>query len=250
MIVKTPEKYIKGSPHKILPKIEGEPDYHSIHLINKKLAANAATIKTPLGGGRHGYLALCLSPAAYASHSLTAFVPPTNPGATPPMPLRATAAAVFSIKKRHAEQLRTWEEYNAIMQALKNQFIEAVDEIYLKAIQDRVTEYTNVTLYDMLQHLYNNYGKITEDKLEKNRQEMNKAYSVTMTIETVFAQMEDCVDFADAAQSPFSQTQILNTALLLIQKTGVFNKECCKWRKKAPADKLGRILNFLQRRPR
>ena len=237
MIVKTPEKYIKGLPHKILSKIEGEPDYHSICLINKKLAANAATIKTPLGGGRHGYLALCLSPAAYASHSLAAFVPPTNPGATPPMPVCATAAAVSSIETRHAEHLRAWEEYNAIMQALKNQFIEAVDKIYLKAIQDRVTEYTNVTLYDMLQHLYDNYGKITKDKLEKNRQEMNKAYDVTMPIETLFAQIEDCVDFSDAAQSPYLQTQILNTVFLLIQKTGVFNKECRKWRKKAPADK-------------
>jgi len=43
------------------------------------------------------------------------------------------------------------------MQALKNQFIEAFDEIYLKSIQDRVTEYTNINLQDMLQHLYDTY---------------------------------------------------------------------------------------------
>ena len=123
------------------------------------------------------------------------------------------------------------------MQASKNQFIEAVDKISLKAIQDCVTEYTNVTLYDMLQHLYNNYGKITKDKLEKNRQEMNKAYNVTMPIENLFAQIKECVDFSDAARNPYLQTQILNNAFLLIQKTGVFNKECRKWQKKAPADK-------------
>ena len=214
-----------------------EPNYDSIRCINKKLAANAATIKTTPGGGRHGYLALCLSPAAYASHSLTAFVPPVNPGPTPVFPIRANAASIAALETTHKEKLRKWEEYNAVMQALKNQFIEAVDEIYLKSIQDRVTEYTNKNLQDMLQHLYDTYGKITEDKLEQNRQEMNQPYDVTLPIETLFAQIEDCVDFTDAARSPYTKTKTLNTAFLLIQKTGVFNKECGKWRKRPAHDK-------------
>ena len=123
------------------------------------------------------------------------------------------------------------------MQALKKQLIAVVDKIHLKAIQDRVTKYTNVTLFTMLQHLYDTYGKITEDKLEENRQEMTKAYDISLPIETLYARIEDCVDFADAARSPYSQAQILNTAFLLIQKTGVFNKECRKWRKQLAANK-------------
>lgn len=237
MIVQTPEEYIKGFPHKVLPKIHGAPNYQSIRLVNKKLAANASTIKTTLGGGRHGYLALCMSPTAYSSYSLIAFVPPVNPGPIPTFPIRATAVTVAALEATHKENLRAWEEYNAVMQALKNQLIEAVDELYFKAIQDRVTEYTNVTLYSMLQHLYDNYGKITEDKLEQNREEMNSPFDVSLPIEILFTQIEDCVDFADAARSPYSQAQILNTAFLLIQKTGIFNKECRNWRKKLPADK-------------
>ena len=75
------------------------------------------------------------------------------------------------------------------MQALKNQLIEAVDKSYFKAIQDRVMEYTNVTLQQMLQNLYDTYGKMTEDKIKRNREEMNHLYDVTLPIKTLFAQI-------------------------------------------------------------
>ena len=235
--VKTPEEYIRGFPHKTLPRIDGEPTYASIRLLQKKLAANAATIKTTLGGGAHGYLALCLTPAAYATHSLTAFVPPINPGNAPIFPIRATSAAIAGIKATHDENLRRWEEYNAVMQALKNQLTAAVDEVYLKAIADPVTEYTNLNLMAMLHHLYDTYGKITEERLEKNRNEMTASYDVTLPIDSLFNRIEECSDFADAARSPFTQAQILSSAFLIIQKTGIFNKECRKWRKKDPHHK-------------
>ena len=73
------------------------------------------------------------------------------------------------------------------MQALKNQLIKIVDEIYLKVIQDRVMEYTNITLQTMLQHLYDTYGKITKDKIKRICKEMNSPYDVTLPIETLFA---------------------------------------------------------------
>ena len=135
------------------------------------------------------------------------------------------------------------------MQALKNQFIAMVDKIYLKAIQDGVTKYTNITLYTILQHLYNTYGKITKDKLKQNRQEMTKAYNVSPTIETLFVQIEDCIDFADTVKTPYSQAQVLNTAFLLVQKTVVFNKECQKWHNKTPVDKTWANFKTFSRDP-
>ena len=235
--VNSPEEYIQGFPHKTLPQIDGEPTYASIRLLHKKLSANASTISTTEGGGAHGYLALCLTPAAYASHSLIAFVPPINPGNSPVFPQRATSAQLATTKALHDENLRKWQEYNALMQALKNQLIKAVDEVYLKAIQHPITEYTSLTLITMLQHLYDTYGKITEERLEKNREEMTATYDVAVPIDNLFTRIEECVDFADAARSPYSQAQILSISFLIIQKTGLFNKECRKWRKKDPADK-------------
>ena len=45
------------------------------------------------------------------------------------------------------------------------------------------------------------------------------------------------MNFADAGGSPFSQAQLHSMSFPIIQKTGIFTKECRKWRKKPPADK-------------
>jgi hypothetical protein len=64
---------IKASfPHPIIPTVEGEPDYQTIHTIRKFLQANSQVIDTHLGGGTLGHLGLIIS---FASYSIIA--PPT-----------------------------------------------------------------------------------------------------------------------------------------------------------------------------
>jgi hypothetical protein len=47
----TVEDVIASFPHPILPSVQGEPDYQTIHAIRKLLQANARAIYTHLGGG-------------------------------------------------------------------------------------------------------------------------------------------------------------------------------------------------------
>jgi hypothetical protein len=47
----TVEDVIVSFPHSILPTVQGEPDYHTIHAIHKLLHTNARAIDTHLGGG-------------------------------------------------------------------------------------------------------------------------------------------------------------------------------------------------------
>ena len=52
-----------------------------------------------------------------------------------------------------------------------------------------------------------------------------------------FQRIQDCIDFASATRSALTTKQILDSALLTLQRTGAFNTECCKWRKKQQIDK-------------
>ena len=45
--------------------------------------------------------------------------------------------------------------------ALKAKIIQAVDDIYLKSLKNRITGYANISTRDMLDHLYAAYSKIT-----------------------------------------------------------------------------------------
>jgi hypothetical protein len=73
----TVEDVITRFPHPILPTVQGEPDYHTIHAISKLLQANARVIDTRLGGGALGHLGIIVSDESYAMVS-----PATEAGPT------------------------------------------------------------------------------------------------------------------------------------------------------------------------
>ena len=98
-------------------------------------------------------------------------------------PPRATSAAIATLKAQYDERLQQWEEYNAIMQALENQLIAAIDNAYLQGIKDPTTEYHNVSVLQMLKYLYDNYGQINEQSKSKNLEQMKEPYNVTAPIE-------------------------------------------------------------------
>ena len=75
---------IKGKfPYKHIPKIEGIPDYEALTSLKNMLYANAATLPTTLGGGKHGHMGLIMDPTVYATISSTPYVIPQNPGDPP-----------------------------------------------------------------------------------------------------------------------------------------------------------------------
>jgi hypothetical protein len=62
----TVEDIIASFPHPLLPTVQGEPGYQTIHAIRKSLQANWRAIDTHLGGGTLGHLGLIVSDASCA----------------------------------------------------------------------------------------------------------------------------------------------------------------------------------------
>jgi hypothetical protein len=85
----TVEDIIASFPHPILPTVQGEPYYQTIHDIRKSLQANSRAIDTHLGGGTLGHLGLIVSDASYAmiapetDAGPTLWAIPTAPGRAP-----------------------------------------------------------------------------------------------------------------------------------------------------------------------
>jgi hypothetical protein len=62
----TVEDVVASFYRPILPTVQGEPDYQTIHAIRKLMQANAWAIDTRLGGGDLGHLGLVVSDSEYA----------------------------------------------------------------------------------------------------------------------------------------------------------------------------------------
>jgi hypothetical protein len=102
-------EYVMASfPHPILPTVEVEPDYQTIHATRKFLQANSRAIDTHLGGCTLGHLGLIISDASY-----TIIAPPTAKEPTlwetPNAPGRAPATADGTSAQLSAA-CHVWEE--------------------------------------------------------------------------------------------------------------------------------------------
>jgi hypothetical protein len=66
--------------------------------------------------------------------------------------------------------------------------------MYLDILNDEMVGFSNTSTIEMLDHLFLTYGSITAVELERNFKSMRKAWDPQKPLETLFDQIQDCVD--------------------------------------------------------
>ena len=113
---------------------------------------------------------------------------------------------------------------------LKSQLIATFDETYFRGLLGCHSGFSGITYVQMIAHSYNSYCLITALDLIENKKIMDKIlYDTSEAIETYFDQVEDAVEFAEASNSPFTNTQIVNKAFVQMVATGLNKDECRAW---------------------
>jgi hypothetical protein len=215
----TVEDVISSFPHPVLPSEQGEPDYHTLHAIRKMLRANARSIDTHIGGGgAFGHLGVIISDAAHEMISpLNAWENPEFPGRAPAaIEGGGTAAQISAEKHCWEEATNDFKTYNTVQGALKKQIITVVEPMYIETLNDDLVGFANTTSRDILDHLFLSYGSITAVDIEQNFENMLKVWDPQQPVETLFKQIQDCVDFAEAGGVSIEAAQ--KTFICLLQK--------------------------------
>ena len=224
-------------PQPTVLTIEGEPTYESIKNLHDVLKSNAASVPSTLGGGAHGLLGLVLIPAVYQAVTGAVFTRPNNPGAAPVINPAATQAQIGVITRQYNADNKQYLETVRTDQALKQQLLGAVENIYIESLRNQYTGFTTVTTLALLTHLYDTYGQISALDLDENERKMKTRYDPNQPIDTLFRQVDTAVEVAATAAAPFTQQQILNTAFILIFAMGAYEEECKEWQRRAAAYK-------------
>jgi hypothetical protein len=233
----TVEDFIASFPHPVLPTVQGEPEYQTIHADRKSLQANLRAIDTHLGGGTLGHLGLIIS---YASYSMIS--PTTDSGPTlwiiPPAPGRApantdgTAAQISSARHIWEEDVQTYRTYTSVQQALKKQIISVFEPMYMDILNDNIVGFANISARDMLDHLFSTYGNITAVDLEINFEHMRQAWDPQQPVESLFKQIQDCADYSEAGGVLIGHPKQINVGYARIFATGHFMSACRRWNEK------------------
>jgi hypothetical protein len=201
--------------HPILPKVEGQPDYQTIHATIKFLQANSRAIGTHLGGGTLGHLGLIISDAAYSNIATptagepTVWETPNAPGRAPAT-TDGTAAQLSAARHVWEEDVQTYRNCTSVQQALKKQIIGVFEPMYLEILNENMVGYANISARDMLDHLFETYGNITAVDLEINSEHMRRAWDPQQPVETLFKQIQDCADFLEEGGAPVGPSQQIN----------------------------------------
>jgi hypothetical protein len=237
----TVEDVMASLPHPVLPTVQGEPDYQTIHTTRKFLQANSRAINTHLGGGTLGHLGLIISDASYAM-----IAPTTNAGptlwATPQVPGRAlantdgTAAQISAARHIWEEDVQTYQTCTSVQQALKKQIISVFEPMYLDILNENMVGYATISARDMLDHLFETYGNITAVDLEINFEHMRRAWDPQQPVETLFKQIQDCADYSEAG-GVLDHPQQINVVYAKIFATGHFMSACRRWNEKHTIEK-------------
>ena len=176
-------------------------------------------------------------------------LPPTQPSLQPPSPNPHTRANTLpSLLARmpppqvpsSADTPKTHdngESSKTSLPPLKNQLLSDVDDIYVRALRDRHVGYMNQTIRNLLTHLFDNYGNITQLELEDNDTKMRALWDPNSPFDCLVQQLEDGQDYADDGGQPYTTDQLLRIAYTLVFKTGLYFEDCKAWNAKPNNEK-------------
>ena len=233
-----------------MPKIsthDEKPSYTSLKKFQAAIDENAMAI--PSYTTDLGHLALVITPEDFReANADEQFVPPANPGLQPTAPdtggtRDASDAAIQILPFTAAEAIRNFNQqqqeyikFRTTRTALKNQILNCVDDKYITKLKHPCTKYATITPLQLLTHLWSTYGKIDQSDQSANEQRMKSPWNPPATIETLFEQLQDGQEFAARGHETISEEQLVRWGYENILATGLFNRDCARWRKRT-ADK-------------
>jgi hypothetical protein len=224
--------------HKVLTKIHGKPTYESLQNILTELKANASSVPSTLGGGRHGHLGMLLTDIRYIAIPYALhWISPGNPGPFLP-PLAGTGPQIEAAKDVWTGLKHTFELCQATEKALIAQIVESIDPIYLRTLLNRATGQYSASILQLLTHCFTTYGKITPQQVKAKEMELyNMHYDISQPVDIVFNCIDDLSELADHAGSPMSAQQMIDLAYVIFAKQPILQQDLRLWNRKPLADR-------------
>jgi hypothetical protein len=124
-----------------------------------------------------------------------------------------------------------------VQQALKKQITSVFEPMYLNILNDHMVGYTNISVRDMLDHLFETYSNITAIGLEINFEHMHRAWDPQKPVESLLKQIQDCADYSEAGGFLIGHPQQINVGYAKIFATGHFMSVCRRWNQKHVIEK-------------
>jgi hypothetical protein len=153
-----------------------------------------------------------------------------------------TAAQCANSKADYVAELEVYNTTHSLKKQLKNQIIKAVPRLFIGELEHPAHGYAMVTTCELLTHLMTNYGRLSAEDLQDNLNQMSKPWDPDTPIETIFNNIAECCQLAEAGGDPITEQTAVRTILQAFHNSSLFEHAVREWRNKPEADKNLRTI--------
>ena len=218
------------------PKCSSILAYKEVKDLYKIIKRNAASVRSTLGGGNHGLLSLVLSANDYAA------VPNTAPFTLPTAPINPTftrgmdAAKAIRRQHTHERSVAKFHELNDVKTILLQQILHSIGTMYLDAFTNEYTSQLNGDISTIFTYVFNNYAKSAQEDIDEQHDLIiSLTYDLRDPLVTVYSPINELMKVAEAADNPFTDTQLVKLALAILQSTSDFEETIIDWNSRTAA---------------
>eukprot|EP00957_Ditylum_brightwellii_P051483 3903229-Ditylum_brightwellii.AAC.1 len=99
-----------------------------------------------------------------------------------------------------------------MQELLKAQIHEAVDDVYIRQLKNKYIGHLGVSICDLLDHLLDQYGKITTADIASDNEQFLERLSMDQPIDVYFTKIDDSIQYAADVKTPYTAQQIVKAA--------------------------------------
>jgi hypothetical protein len=144
----------------------------------------------------------------------------------------ATAAQIAEIIRLFNQVLAEHTMYHRVATEIKSQLLAAVDNTYLRELEDVDFGFADITPQAMLEHLKSTYGTLTPEAIETNRNELSTPWNPDDPLENLWKRIGEIQRVAMAGGAPITDVAAITLTLAMFEKSGLLATTTQLWRVK------------------
>jgi hypothetical protein len=177
-----------------------------------------------------GYAGMVMPPEIYELRTNTPWNDWTDPG---PHPAAAqTAVEQANIRSLYEADKTVYDSQQNVKRAVNDALNKAIPQAFRKPAGNQIGNKVFTVRDDpraILQNLRVKYGNCTPAEKTANDAKFASPWNPNEPIETLFDRLEDAYVFSIMAKPPYTQEQLIDKAIMAIQRTGLYETALLEW---------------------
>eukprot|EP00804_Cyclotella_cryptica_P006088 CCRYP_010701-RA/>CCRYP_010701-RA protein AED:0.44 eAED:0.36 QI:0/-1/0/1/-1/1/1/0/470 len=212
-----------------LPSLTPRPNASNIRTLSEHLEQRLQTIPSQQSPD-FGYLGLVQPAPIYALRTNEPWTNWPDPG---PHPQAAnTTAQQNNLRTLYEANKAVYNSQQNVRRAVNEALNIAVPNAFRKPAGNQIgTKVYTVRDHprEILDSLRVKYGACTPNEKTANNQRFDQPWDPNEPIEALFDRLEECYIFAIMAKPPFTLEQVIDKAIIAIQRTGLYETALLEW---------------------